>query len=180
MKRLLLFFCIALSSLLVEAQETGKLNFVEVVPVEGVSADYLYDQVEIWVSQAFKNPDRVLRYKNKETHQLILSPEAPFQYSRLVGSEGVKGSIAYTLKVNTREGRYRIEITNCYHNATYSFGLLTSDSILLTPKHKGASLKWQQNVWTELLETMKQEFLTISGSLKASIIIPDSSESEEW
>lgn len=181
MRKIVLFFIVALCVFVARAQESVKLDLVEVVPVEGVSADDLYNRAEMWISQAFKNPDRVVKYKNKESHQLILNPETPFRYSKLSGSEGVKGPIAYTIKINTREGRYRLEITDCYHKAAiYGFGLLTTDSVLLEPKHKGITLKWQQNVWTELLATMRKEMAIISASLKAAMVIPDSSQSEDW
>lgn len=180
MRRIVLFLTVTLCAFIARAQESVKLDLVEVVPVEGVSADDLYDRAEMWVSQAFKNPDKVVKYKNKETHQLILNPQIPFQYSHLVGSAVVAGSIDYTVKINTREGRYRLEITDCYHKASYSLGLLTADSILLERKHKSGTLKWEQKVWTELLATMRKEMAVISASLKAAMVIPDSSQSEDW
>ncbi|WP_299458137.1 DUF4468 domain-containing protein [uncultured Rikenella sp.] len=180
MRKIVLFLTVALCAFVARAQESVKLDLVEVVPVEGVSADDLYDRAEMWVSQAFKNPDKVVKYKNKETHQLILNPQIPFQYSKLVGSAGVEGSIEYTVKINTREGRYRLEVTDCFHKASYSMGLLTSDTVLLEPKHRWGSLKWEQKVWLELLGAMKKEMAIISASLKAAMVIPDSSQSEDW
>ena len=122
-----------------------------------------------------------MKYQNKENHQLILNPLTQFNFSKFIGSEGVKGTIEYTIKINTREGRYRIEITDCYHHGKlYSFGLLTSDSVLTEKKLRGTTLKWEQNVWTELLSTMRKEMLLLTSSLKNTMMIKDESRSEDW
>ena len=181
MRKTLLCIAASIITLSSFAQGTTILRYVEVVPVEGASADALYDRAEVWVSQASQNPAKVMKYQNKENHQLILNPLTQFNFSKFIGSEGVKGTIEYTIKINTREGHYRIEITDCYHHGRlYSFGLLTSDSVLTEKKLRGTTLKWEQNVWTELLAAMRKEMAVISTSLKAAMVIPDSSQSEDW
>lgn len=181
MRKTLLFIAASIITLSSFAQGTTILRYVEVVPVEGASADALYDRAEIWVSQTFQNPAKVMKYQNKENHQLILNPLTQFNFSKFIGSEGVKGTIEYTIKINTREGRYRIEITDCYHHGRlYSFGLLTSDSVLTEKKLRGTTLKWEQNVWTELLSTMRKEMLLLTSSLKNTMMIKDESQSEDW
>lgn len=180
MRKIILFIVLSLFSFTLNAQESEKLSFVEIVPVEGVSSDELYNRAEIWIATAFRNPDKVTKYRNAENHQIILMPRLNFQYSKTVGKAAASGTIEYTMKINTRDGRYRVEVTDCYHNASSGFGLLTVDTVLTKCRLKLTTLKWEQQVWNEVQAAINREVLLLFNTLKQNMVIIDAGQSEDW
>lgn len=180
MRKTILLVALSLFSFSLAAQESEKLSFVEVVPVEGVSSDELYNRAEMWVATAFQNSNKVVKYRNKENKQLILNPNTDFSYSKLVGSEGARGVIEYTMTINIKDNRYRVEITDCFHRSysqTFAgYGILTGDSI----PSKWPTKKWSQSIWNELQLKMKQEISIVSISLKKAMTVSENSQAEDW
>lgn len=182
MRKILLFIFLTIFNYCAFAQDSKALSYVEVVPVENTTANELFDRAEIWVSQTFKNPDKVTRIKNKENGQIILNPSMNFDYSKTYGRALVKGTINYVIKINSREGRYRIEITDFYHTASSSFGLITTseEAPRLAKREAQSQLKWEKEVWDEVRVKVKREIAIIASSIKQYMAVQDSSVEDDW
>lgn len=186
MKKLLLFIFLFIGNITYAQDVASPISKIDVFSVDSVSADELFNRAELWIAETFKNPDRVVKLKNRETHQIILSSMCDFTYSKLWnGSGGVSGPLTYTIKINTRDGRCRIEITDFYHTAamrSYSTGLITDTDVApsIQPGKSKAAFNWNASVWTELKQTAQQEANNMCNYFKNSIVRKDAAINGDW
>ncbi len=126
MKKLIQSACVLILSAFVfpvQAQEfaapvmpvnelTKLITYTSVVTVPGVKKDELYKRALAWASEYYKNPTEVIRENDAATQKLVLKPRY-----RLYTPEDKKGMKAdaglgqYTLTIESRDGRYKSEIT---------------------------------------------------------------------
>lgn len=95
------------------------LHYQQVVAVPGVSADELYDRVREWVALTFEDVHQVVQLEDAARHVVIGSGYSSFQVQRPNGKPGASDYLWFRFRVETREGRYRIEVSNL--GSVYSF-----------------------------------------------------------
>ncbi|MEX0813113.1 MAG: DUF4468 domain-containing protein [Chitinophagales bacterium] len=107
----ILFLCF---NLFVNAQslplneETGKVEFIEVVEVPGASADQLYKRAEKWFDEFYTNAGSVI--KERETGKRIFGKHKINLYADDAGTEVHKGFVNYYIEIGFKDGRYRYKI----------------------------------------------------------------------
>lgn len=117
MKRLLAF-ALALLPLLSFAHnlptENGKITYSEVVPADGVTQEELYTRFREFFTTSFKSADDVIQMDTKDriigkAWQDVLVND---------GKVTEKRKLWYTLKIEMKEGRYRVELSD-FHMQRY-------------------------------------------------------------
>jgi hypothetical protein len=88
------------------------LHYQQVIAVPGVSADELYGRVREWVALTFEDVHQVVQLEDAPRHVVIGSGYSNFQVRRPNGKPGAGDYLWFRFRVETREGRYRIEISN--------------------------------------------------------------------
>jgi hypothetical protein len=88
------------------------LRYQEVVPVPDVSADELYGRVREWVALTFEDVHQVLQLEDAQRHVVIGSGYSRVHTRRPNGKPGASDKLWLRFRVETREGRYRVEISN--------------------------------------------------------------------
>lgn len=159
------------------------LSKTEIVIVDGISAQELFKRAELWVVKAFKNPNRVIKLSRPDDNEIMLAPECSFYYSKLLGSAGLSVPLTYVIKINTRDGRYRVEITEFFHPVrSAGFGFITHSTQAPDTGHGNAKItrKWEQDVWDELRGTVMKEIDWVSQSLKSTMTSKDQADSDNW
>jgi hypothetical protein len=122
MKHLLFVFAALLSACLRSYAQTplpDTLHYQQVIPVPGVSADELYGRVREWVALTFEDVHQVVQLADAQRHVVIGSGYSNFQVRRPNGKPGASDDLWFRFRVETREGRYRIEVSNL--GAVYQF-----------------------------------------------------------
>jgi hypothetical protein len=88
----------------------GKINFNEVVFVDGASKDDLYSRAKLWFADAFKSSNYVIQLDDRENGVILgkgtLRIEEPGSMTRPT----VVKTWGFTIKVQVREGRYKAEL----------------------------------------------------------------------
>ena len=88
-----------------------------------------------------------------------------FQYEAPggVNYQYMGGYVDYTLKIQVREGRYKVTVGNFIHQSTspqftkaWTFGLITD-----TEEYKGRGDRRKKKVWPNLVTSCKMEYMTI-------------------
>ncbi len=98
--------------------ESGKIFFERVIQVPGVSADSIYIRLIDWYGHAFKNPESVIRFNNRETGKINGIFYDDYKGYKTMGKiyyVKVKSSIEIAIKDN----RFKVVITD-FENDTYS------------------------------------------------------------
>lgn len=88
----------------------GKINFSEVVHVDGASKDDLYERAKIWFANAFVSSNSVIQLDNKEGG-LIMGKGVVVQKDKHWGK-----SWKFTIKLQMKDGRYKVEIYDLYYS----------------------------------------------------------------
>ena len=112
-----LFFCLVALTLISFASQAQSslpdtLRYQQVVPVPGLSADALYGRVREWVALTFEDVHQVVQLEDAPRHLVLGRGYSRVQVRRPNGKPGASADLWLQFRVETREGRYRIEISH--------------------------------------------------------------------
>lgn len=163
----LIVFIFAIPAL---AQGQTAITYDEVIELEGVSKDDLFNRGNHWMINVFKDPNKVIQLKDKEGGQII--GKGNFSYKQSKNGWGAsiqtEGVVNFTVKLFFKEGRYRYILTDFTHDANWPFGLVT-DASDCGCKFPLANKKWKWNIWNDLKEQINAKVETIVNSLESSM-----------
>ncbi|MVN79237.1 DUF4468 domain-containing protein [Hymenobacter sp. HMF4947] len=121
MKLLLFLVALTLVSLSSHAQTSlpDTLRYQQVVATPGVSADELYGRVREWVALTFEDVHQVVQLEDAQRHLILGSGYSRVQVRRPNGKLGASAELWLRFRIETREGRYRVEVSNL--GSVYNF-----------------------------------------------------------
>lgn len=179
MKRILLLFLIIVS--LTAVAQTESLSYSKVYQRPGFTKAQIYDAIREWVAVNFVNGKAVTQMENQETATVIL------KCSHLVSKggfyKGFSGEVSYTIKLQAKDGRFRVEMSNMYHkndveySSEYNLGLLTT-----APKYQdggGMGGNMRNHMWKEIKNDMYSDFIDLSSMLY-SVKPSNETTEEDW
>jgi hypothetical protein len=107
---LVLIFTNAYSQLIddLPTDDKGNLNFNEVVQVDSASKSQLHFRAKQFFADAFKSAQDVIQMDDKEAG-IVIGKGWSMIYIRVMGNP-VPSKMWYTVKVQSREGRYKVEL----------------------------------------------------------------------
>lgn len=165
MKKIIMLLAL-LVSLAATAQEKA-LTFSEVIQVEGKSQTEIYGGLREWVATSFVDGKAVTQMEDAATGTIILRALFPFKKGGVYSA--YEGKVDYTLKLQSKDGRFRVEMSGITHEnkpgraADCSLGLITTAEM----SGKGGINKGSHNkIWKEIKEKAAGNFTEITSSLK--------------
>jgi hypothetical protein len=101
---------------------TEMVTYSDVVEVEGVTANDLYDLALEWINDYYKNSSSVMQVKDKENG--VLEGKHSFYVMKDVNGSQVKGDlIKYMFTIRVRDGRYKYTITKINVQKSAYYGI---------------------------------------------------------
>jgi len=91
-----------------------KLSFSEVIQTDSVGIDIIYSNLLQWVSDNYKNPDKVIQINEKSSGLLVINGVFEYSYGGL-SYLCYEGYINYSIKIQIKDNRYKVEIYNFKH-----------------------------------------------------------------
>jgi len=91
---------------------TGRLDYTEAVPVEGVSKADLFTRAKVWLAGSFKSAKDVVQTEDKDAG--IMVGKGYSTISLTMGRVTVPAKLFYTLKMNFKDGKYKYEFSDFY------------------------------------------------------------------
>lgn len=88
------------------------VQYQQVVPVAGASADDLYARAREWVALTFEDVHQVVQLDDPQRHLLLGSGYTRVQQRRPNGKPTTGEAIWFRFRLETRAGRYRLEMTD--------------------------------------------------------------------
>jgi len=178
-----MFTVLAAMCMVVFSQE--QLTYTEVIEVESVSQNHLYNRAKLWFATAYNSSNDVLQIDNKEDGELIGKALVLYEQTFLSGSAQTKGPINYTIKVFVKEGRYKYEISDFIHNPygndygnKQSFGVITTDKEYSSPKW--GQKKWCNRVWNDMKAQIEDNMTLLITDLKEKMIETTETKKDDW
>jgi hypothetical protein len=88
------------------------LRYQQVVPVPGLSADDLYGRAREWAALTFEDVHQAVQLEDVQRHLLLGSGYTRIQTRRPNGKIAESDRLWFSFRIESREGRYRVEIFN--------------------------------------------------------------------
>jgi hypothetical protein len=88
------------------------LRYQQVVAVPGRSADDLYGRAREWAALTFEDVHQAVQLEDATRHLLLGSGYTSVVTSRPNGKVNQSGRLWFRFRIESREGRYRVEISN--------------------------------------------------------------------
>ena len=130
-KTLFLLLTLGLVAPSLKAQDVTPLTYSEVIQVDGVPKDELYNRAKQWFTSTYGDATKVVQNEDKDagiiTGKAISAPIfLKFFYKKPSGlgrkaEEPMYGEAKYTLTIAVKDGRYKYSISDIYHD---KWGLL--------------------------------------------------------
>lgn len=159
------------------------IKFTDVIKVDGVSASELYSRSKIWFASTYRNSNAVIQMDSKEETIIIGKANIIYKTAIFAGSLALDGVVNYIIKISSKDGRYKYELSDFSHEATsitpyrrYSFGLITSRETC--PINIPALWHLDDKAWREIKKTVSINSTDIIESLKIGMLKP--SKEDNW
>lgn len=163
MKKLFLLSLLLLSfNVLSYGQEP--LSFVKVIRVDSIDKSKIFIDINQWFAKSYNSANDVIQMIDKDAGVLIGKGSFSYSYGRAIYGCW-DGYINYTIKVEIKDNRYRIELSNFNHDAgsVCSLGLITTSEVYATT---GAQKNYQNNVWNDMKQKIDVFSTNIFNSLE--------------
>lgn len=186
MKKVIFLFVVLLMTISFNSFGQSPLIYSEVIKVDSVSKDELYNRSSSWFATVYNNSKAVIQLENKTEGQIIGKASMRYTPTILNASGRTAGIINYTIKLFLKDGRYKYEITDFIHvpttNSSYgdlSFGIITTDSI--SPiQHKGMYKSWNDKVWNDIKTQIDKNIIPLIESLKTKMQQKAEVRNDNW
>ena len=165
MKKIYLFIIYTFSIFSVShAQSVAPLSFEEVIKVnktnesDTTSKEQIYSAIIEWIGTNYQSAKTILEIQDKDNGLIILNALFDFKCTGLSGMH-YSGVIKYKMKIQVRDGRFKVTIGNFTHEAKkreQTFGLLTTLETRDKALVWGQPLKLENKIWKDAKNTSKK------------------------
>jgi hypothetical protein len=131
----------------------------QVYEVPGHTRDQIYSAARMWIAENFKSAKAVIEYENKEEGTLIGNGIIQYPCSGFSCVLKEDWTVPFTMRVETKEGRFRVTFTNIHlaWPARYSSGISTAASDFPVRRQKD-------------IEIIRPKLLEMGEAVKAAVI----------
>lgn len=164
-----LFLLMALGMVIpsLKAQEVTPLTYSEVIQVDGVSKDELFNRAKLFFVNTYNNATKVIQTEDKETG--IIAGKAITGHSitmgKFSGSGATDAPASYTITLAVKDGRYKYTITDIVQE---KLGLLTT-----SPDNPDipvmAGKKWKEEAREGIKKSADKVFGNLINNLKSEM-----------
>jgi hypothetical protein len=168
------------------AQNNEQLIYSDVIELENVSQDDLYNRGKIWFANTYVSANDVIQLDDKSSGLII--GKGVYRYDPKVFNANARtvGVIRYTVKLFFKDGRYKYEIGNFNHESTsvssyggIDFGLITNETECSSPK-RGMGSSWNNKVWNDIKSQIDDNVKLLISSIKDGMTKTIESNNSDW
>lgn len=124
--------------------DTTMFVYSGIISVDSVNKSDLYNRALEWFAKSYNSSKDVLQIQDKEAGKLV-GKASMKSYITWMGSPYHAGYVNYTISVYVKEGKYKYEIDNVYHEGIpgvyYSCGDIRNAKV---PSSKAKDRHWQE------------------------------------
>jgi len=147
-------------------KEKDSLIYEEVVKVDGLSKDLLYEKIERYIVHGYKSSNDVVQLNNKEKGNIVVKGTGTINTGRMVKIEVF---VPHTLDIKVKDGRYKYTLTT---SSLYSSIKYSIDDLL-------HNRKWGKlgKIWVNDSDTFLKSLII---EMKDYIENDTTTEEEDW
>lgn len=147
---------------------TGKITFQDVVQINGLKKDDLFNKVKLWIINNYPSPKDVINTEDKDIGVLKLKPL--FKRQVKDGNFTYEDVINFDLDIYIKDGRYKYIITNMKSSTVTSRSTSLDNNPIEKPflisKDDSEQMKYYEfrKTWSDII---KSDVAALVGSLHA-------------
>lgn len=181
--RTMILMLFAVLSMSMAAQEKA-IQCDSVIQAQGLDSKAIYQRVKGWVAESYNKASEVIQLDDAEHGVMVC--KGNFEYTAPGGAtyRYIDGIIRYTLKVQVRDGRFKVSMGDFTHESNdikyrdvWSFGLLTDRE-----KYKMKGM--QDKRWTKCWPDMKSKSMSyfemictaLNGAMSGQLGVDDGND----
>lgn len=149
------------------SQSDTALKYSEVIQVEGISKQELYQRARSWANDAFKSSKNVMQIDDKETGEIAGKAlfDATISWYAL-GKRSAATTVNFKFQIIMKDGKYKYIFSDLTDN--YYHYLLTSAKE--NPyQTEGMGKKNLDMIWVSLKESSEPKMINLVNSLKKAM-----------
>jgi hypothetical protein len=138
------------------------ISFEKVIKVDSVKSNAIYNGLKEWIGMNYRSAKSIIEVDDKEAGLLIISPRKDYSIGKL-SYMCYDGTIKHTIKFQIKDGRFKVVVTNFFHennpgnNNLCQVGLITTADEFGGPSAWGAK-SYSNKVWKDI--KVKAELLS--------------------
>ena len=164
-----LFLLLMFISVNVMGQEEP-LQCDTVIQAPGKSVSEIYTTVKAWVATSYNSANSVIQMDDAPNGIMICKGRFQYEAPGGINYQYMDGYVDYTLKIQVREGRYKVMVGNFIHQSTspqftkaWTFGQITESD-----EYQGKGDRRKKKVWPNLVISCKMEYMAIVVGLSGA------------
>ena len=149
-------------------QSDTTLTYTDIVQVEGINKQSLYERARSWANDVFKSSKDVIQINDKEIGEIAgkATFNASFSWNAL-GKRTATTDIDFKFEIIVKEGKYKYVFTDLTEDGYYGYLLTSAQECPY--KTKGQSKSNSNMVWTSLKESSDNTMHELINSLKKAM-----------
>lgn len=156
-----------------EFNKEKKIEFKRIEKLEGLKSNELFSNAKQWMTNTLTSEKNIIESANPELGRLIGKGYTLYNVKYLGNSFSIK--LHYTIQIESKEGKYRLIISNLYTVAQGHKRVTTDAAVWFNPKLKGGKKYIRQNM-NKIISTCE----TLRQSLSKSMHSSTAKSSDDW
>lgn len=148
--------------------ETGRIEYTEVVKVDSANAAILYSNAKIFIAKSFKSAKNVTDLSDENSKTVIIKGNMPVSV-RSMGSFWDYGVVWFQISIQCKDGRYKYSITDFVHEDKPGPRGANGGS-LESEKPECGTLKLPKKYWEYIKTDADQTTKTLIADMKKAMV----------
>ena len=152
--------------------DTHLITYSEVIETPGVSKNDLYLRANTWFTRTFKSAKSVLELQDKEAGKLIGKGLIPVIIKVPIMGATDAGTVATTITVFCKDGKYKYVIDNLSHERPYGANTQQWVDVGALEKEKpesGMMKRPSKKEWNDIKENVDKDLKALAADLKKAM-----------
>lgn len=137
--------------MLVEQSFGTQLTYTSVMDIPNLSKDEIYVKIKHWLAEAYNNLNEVLQLDDKLNGLMIVKGSMRF----VDAGPYYEGWVRYTLKIQVKDGKFKIEMKDLDHQTTQVKGKIALG--ILTDRSEFTQKGWSKNSLNDAWRILKSD-----------------------
>jgi hypothetical protein len=160
-------------------KNSGKTIFTEVISLDSVSAENMYNRARLFVVNNFNSAKNVTDLSDDKSHSIVLKAYTTTHFKSWAGLFEA-GGFNYTLKIYCKDGRYKYEISDLIHTGIYDAQNNSSGGAIENEKPACGTMHISKGQWDYIKNDCVSNIEELIKTLKQSMLNKSEMEKKDW
>jgi hypothetical protein len=158
---------------------TGKVIFTDVISLDSVSVENIYDRAKLFVVNNYNSAKTVSDLSDNNLHFLVIKAYTTTHFKSW-GGVYEAGGFNYVLKIYCKDGRYKYEISDLIHTGMYDAQNSSSGGAIENEKPACGTMHISKGQWDYIKKDCVSNIEELIKVLKQSMLNKSEMEKKDW